>query len=67
MQRPDTNSEEFRHQCEVRWCIRQGAEWFKGYVRGVSTARGREAARRLTVDVKAQAAAGNDGEINRWI
>ena len=61
MQRPDTHREEFRHQCEVRGCIRQGAEWFKGYVRRVSAARGREAARRLMADVKAQAAAGNTG------
>lgn len=67
MQRPLTDSEEFRHQCEVRWCIRQGAEWFKTYVRGVTTARGREAARRLAADVKAQAIAGNTGEQKQWM
>lgn len=66
MQRPDTNSEEFRHQCEVRWCIRQGAEWFKDYVRGVASARGKEAASRLRIDVKRQAAAGNSGEQGEW-
>lgn len=64
--RPPTDCEEYRHQCEVRWCISQGADWFKTYVRGVATARGREAARRLTADVKAQAAAGNTGEKGKW-
>lgn len=63
---PYTHSEDYRHQCEVRWCISQGADWFKDYVRGVAMARGREAARRLTTDVKAQAAAGNDGAAGLW-
>lgn len=67
MQRPPTDSEEFRHQCEVRWCIRQGPEWFKTYVRGVTTARGREAARRLTADMEAQIAAGNLGTHGEWL
>ena len=62
-----------RHRCEVRWCIRMGADafqaWFKG--RGdapsVAKARGsREAAERLLRDVKQQARLGNTGQPGEW-
>jgi ATP adenylyltransferase/5',5'''-P-1,P-4-tetraphosphate phosphorylase II len=51
----------------VRWCIRQGSEWFKDYVKAVAQARGRAAAQRLLADVKAQATAGNVGAPHEWI
>jgi uncharacterized membrane-anchored protein len=63
----DTSSELYRHQCEVRWCIRQGPEWFKDYVKAVAQARGRAAAQRLLADVKQQAQAGNTGEVRQWL
>lgn len=63
----DTSSELYRHQCEVRWCIQQGPEWFKDYVKAVAQTRGRAAAQRLLADVKAQAAAGNGGAPREWM
>lgn len=63
----DTASEEHRHRCEVRWCIRQGREWFDGYITEVAKERGKEAAQRLLRDVKAQARAGNTGTDGAWV
>jgi len=60
------NSEQFRHQCETRWCITKGAAWFEAYVREVAKTRGRPAAVALLRDVKAQAAAGNTGAPGEW-
>lgn len=62
----DTYSEEHRHHCEVRWCLANGREWFDNYIKGVAEKRGREAAKRLYDDVKAQAAAGNTGSDGAW-
>ena len=62
----DTNSEEHRHRCEVRWCLRNGRAWFDNYIKGVAEKRGRWAARRLYDDVKDQAALGNSGLDGRW-
>lgn len=60
------NSERYRHQCEVRWCISNGHEWFDDYVRKVKAARGEEAASNLWRDVKKQAQRGNTGEPGDW-
>lgn len=62
----DTNSEEHRHRCEVRWCLTNGSEWFKTYIAGVAQARGKAAAERLRADVRAQFAAGNRGGEGEW-
>lgn len=56
-----------RHQCEVRWCITKGREWFESYVKGVKAARGATAAKRLWADVREQAAAGNTGARGQWM
>ncbi|HSC06793.1 MAG TPA: hypothetical protein VLD59_08200 [Steroidobacteraceae bacterium] len=64
--RADTSSELYRHQCEVRWCISKGREFFDVYVRDVAAARGRAAAKALIRDVKAQASLGNTGEWSDW-
>ena len=61
------SSEKFRHECEVRHCIRQGREWFENYLKGVAKARGKEAATRLLADVKDQAKKGNKGEAGDWL
>lgn len=63
----DTSSEEYRHQCEVRWCLRQGFEWCLRYIRGVKQERGADAARRLWQDVRMQHALGNRGEPGCWL
>ena len=63
----DTRSEQHRHQCEVRFCLAKGFDWFQGYIRGVKQERGKEAARRLWDDVKQQHALGNKGEPGCWL
>lgn len=63
---PDA-TEQHRHRCEVRWCIRQGPEWCRRYLAGVAERRGRDAARRLLRDIQEQARAGNDGTGEAWI
>lgn len=60
-------TEQHRHQCEVRWCLRQGADWFRSYIQAVKQERGVEAARRLWEDVKQQHALGNRGEPGCWM
>lgn len=69
----DTNSDEHRHREEVRWCIRQGAAWFKAWaagdpprVKSLSQARGALAAKRLVRDVIEQARRGNTGQAGEW-
>jgi hypothetical protein len=62
----DTSSEEHRHRCEVRWCIKQGPRWFAGYLKEVEKARGHAAAMSLQHDVRKQAAAGNAGASGDW-
>ena len=62
----DTHGELWRHQCEVRYCLTKGSEWFKEYIVGVAKARGKEAADRLRADVRRQHALGNRGEGDEW-
>lgn len=69
----DTSIAEERHRCEVRWCIRQGAAWFKAWaagdpprVKSLSQARGEPAARRLVQAVIEQARLGNTGQPGEW-
>lgn len=59
-------TEQHRHRCEVRWCIRSGFEWFKNYINGVRDKRGPAAAQRLWDDVKQQHQAGNAGAWGEW-
>jgi hypothetical protein len=59
-------SERFRHECEVRWCLTKGLQWFEQYAAKVKDARGDSAARALWVDVRAQAALGNTGRAGDW-
>ena len=59
-------SELFRHQCEVRWCLTKGLQWFETYAQKVKAARGEEAARALWADVKTQAALGSTGRTGDW-
>lgn len=59
-------SEKHRHQCEVRWCISRGAEWFGGYLVGIKQKRGAEAAQALLRDVKDQARLGDEGAAGDW-
>lgn len=59
-------SERFRHQCEVRWCLTKGLQWFGQYAAKVKNARGEEAARVLWADVKTQSALGNTGRTGDW-
>jgi hypothetical protein len=51
----DTSSEEWRHECEVRWCAAKGYEWCVAYCKGVADKRGRPAAERLWNDIRAAA------------
>jgi len=62
----NTASKQWRHETEVRHCIRMGYAWFSEYITGVRKARGPEAAKRLWDDVKQQAAAGNTGRAGEW-
>lgn len=64
---PQSNHEQFRHQCEVRYAIKQGRDWFERYLTGVAKARGKHAATRLLADVKDQARKGNTGEAGSWM
>ncbi len=63
---PLTVSDEI-HRCEVRWCIANGAEWFKTYMVGMEKHRGKEGARRLYDAVRQQAKLGNTGKTGEWI
>lgn len=58
--------EQHRHRCEVRWCIRNGADWFKDYIKAVRQQRGQEAAQLLWDDVKHQARLGSRGGPGEW-
>lgn len=64
---PQSNYEKFRHECEVRQCIKQGRDWFDNYIRAVSKYRGKKAAERLYSDVRDQAKKGNKGEAGTWL
>ena len=59
-------SERFRHECEVRWCLTKGLQWFEQYAAKVKNARGEDSARALWADVKTQAALGNTGRPGDW-
>jgi len=61
-----SSDERFRHECEVRWCLTKGFQWFEGYAQKVKAARGEEAASELWRDVRAQAALGNTGKPGDW-
>jgi hypothetical protein len=60
------SDEAYRHQCEVRWCLRQGRAWFGEYVAGVKQKRGEAAAKALWADVMRQAKLGNTGRPGDW-
>jgi len=69
MQEIDTNSEEYRHQCEVRqvlrWRVRSQANAYK-YLEMVKVKRGLNAYNRLKNDCAAQWAKGNRGKHGDW-
>lgn len=62
--------DERRHQCEVRWLLRQraehGSEWAADWLAGVESKRGKPAADRIKADATSQWKAGNRGEWNDW-
>jgi hypothetical protein len=58
--------EQHRHRCEVRWCIKNGRQWFDAYLPKVAKERGKDAAQRLLRDVKDQAVLGNTGKPGDW-
>lgn len=62
----DMHSEVHRHQCEVRHCLRMGADWFAEYIKAAAKVRGKEAARLLYDEVRAQARMGNKGAAGEW-
>lgn len=59
-------AETTRHQCEVRHCIRMGADWFTDYIKAVAKARGKDSAQHLYDEVRAQARLGNEGAAGDW-
>ena len=65
----DTNSEEYRHQCEVRavlaWRAADRDSALK-YLSVVRQKRGNQAADQLEVDCKQQWALGNRGKKGDW-
>lgn len=66
----DTYSEDYRHQCEVRWVlrlrVREGVRRAREYLEGVGKQRGVAAAQRLRQDCRAQWEAGNRGKHPDW-
>lgn len=67
---PDTTSERYRHECEVRHLIRAardpkyGRKWVRDYLDAGAVASRREALRK---DLNEQIALGNRGRRNEWI
>lgn len=59
-------NEQYRHQCEVRYCLSKGSAWFRVFIEGVAKKRGQPAADKLRADVRAQHAAGNTGKHGEW-
>ena len=66
-------SEEYRHRCEVRWCLTQLAdrgshakEWFRAWLELVEKARGVSAKDLLYRDAREQWKRGNRGERDDW-
>lgn len=66
----DTSSEEYRHQCEVRYYLakrlKEGREAVLKAVELTGKKRGEPAARRLMADIVAQWNLGNRGDKNDW-
>ena len=63
----DTSTEEWRHQCEVRWCLKErtlrGVEWLRQYlVKGAV----QERRQKLEADIYEQWKKGNRGEHGMW-
>lgn len=65
------NSEEYRHQCEVRALLRWRCELGKSFVLDflskVEKKRGQVAAMQLEKDVRDQWALGNRGQHDQWL
>jgi len=69
IERGFTWSEEYRHQCEVRWLLRKRVESRSealNYLSKVRDRRGEEAAKALERDVRDQWSKGNRGEEASW-
>ncbi len=47
----DKNSEDWRHECEVRYTADQSDEWIRAHLAGVEKLRGVEAKSKLRTDV----------------
>lgn len=65
----DKKSEEYRHQCEVRWCIRLGLTAkaaLDSFIAKVKSKRGAEKAEKLHDDARSQYLLGNTGKHGVW-
>jgi hypothetical protein len=66
----DTYSETYRHQCEVRTCIRisieNGKDVLRAHLDGCEQKRGKEAVEKLKTDISTQWKLGNKGESGEW-
>ena len=66
----DTYSETYRHQCEVRTCLRlsneKGKKALRDYLDGCLSRRGQYATDLLKQDIAEQWKLGNRGEDGEW-
>lgn len=66
----DTYSEAYRHQCEVRTCIKMSVEYgrqvLREHLEGCLAKRGQKATDVLKKDIAEQWRLGNRGEHNDW-
>ena len=61
--------EEYRHQCEVRYCLmlkKYGKKFFTDYLSKVLDARGKAAYDQISKDTEIQWAKGNRGDKGDW-
>ena len=67
----DTYSEAYRHQCEVRTCIRMsienGKDALRAHLNGCEQKRGKSAIEKLKADISTQWKLGNRGEHLDWV
>lgn len=66
----DTWSEEYRHQCEVRWILRNrktlGSTWANEYLDKIERTRGKKARAKVESDCRTQWTLGNRGDHAVW-
>ena len=48
----DTSSEQYRHECEVRWLAKRTTQQIVDYLKEVEKARGKAAAEKLRNDTR---------------